>query len=119
MNDLGKMIVAIARDIGIVIAALSTLYKILKLIIDRYYKPFNKLTADIKEIKKMTIENREAMAQFMLNRIVGDADYLIDKKYITVKEKKDFLNEVEKYKSLGFNHISDAMVEDIKRLPLR
>lgn len=30
------------------------------------------------------------MAQFMLNRIVGDADYLIDKKYITVKEKKTF-----------------------------
>lgn len=110
---------AIAKDLGIVIAALSTLYKIIKLIIDRYYKPFHQLSAEMKEIKNMTIANREAMAQFMLNRIVGDADYLIDKKYITVKEKKDFLNEVEKYKSLGFNHISDAMVEDIKRLPLR
>lgn len=121
LTQLSSQISAVMTILGFITFLITWALKARK----GYQKPFDnlnskidKLAEDVSTLNQSYEKRNETLAHFLRRRLVGNAEYYIAQKFITVKEKEDFIEDFTQYKALGFNHVVDSMLEDVKKLPV-
>lgn len=109
-------------NIGMMAGALLSLWKIFDLIrnfiVNKVVRPIENINCEIHSMKEEKKAELAVAEHFYRKRLQGDYDYYMSRGEISTKQKLDFMLDIETYRKLNFNHISDTMEEDIESLPI-